>query len=120
MLIYFKRFNESRFFNNKKKYITSRVLKKNYIILLLSGGHGFKILKNCQFLEVKQGPYMLEKDKERFNFEKNNFIPVNTPLLNSPEKRNILECLKTNQLTSGKFIKKFENSFANFTQKNMV
>ena len=58
------------FFNNKKKYITSRVLKKNYIILLLSGGHGFKILKNCQFLEVKQGPYMLEKDKERFNFEK--------------------------------------------------
>lgn len=58
------------FFNNKKKYVTSRIIKKNYIILLLSGGHGFKILKNCQFLEVKQGPYMLEKDKERFNFEK--------------------------------------------------
>lgn len=58
------------FFNDKKKYIQSKVLKKNYIILLLSGGHGFKILKNCQFLEVKQGPYMLERDKERFNFEK--------------------------------------------------
>ena len=49
--------------------------------------------------------------------KKNNFIPVNTPLLNSPEKRNILECLKTNQLTSGKFIKKFENSFAKFHSK---
>ena len=58
------------FFNNKNKYIRCIVLINNYIFLLLSGGHGFKILKNCQFLEVKQGPYMLEKDKERFNFEK--------------------------------------------------
>jgi perosamine synthetase len=48
---------------------------------------------------------------------KNKFIPVNTPLLNSPEKKNVLECLKTNQLTSGKFIKKFENSFAKFHTK---
>jgi cupin fold WbuC family metalloprotein len=58
------------FFDLKKKYLKSKILKKNYIILLLSGGHGFKILKNCQFLEVKQGPFKIGKDKERFDFEK--------------------------------------------------
>jgi len=49
--------------------------------------------------------------------KKNKFIPVNTPLLNIEEKKNIYECLRTNQLTSGKFIKKFEDSFSNFHSK---
>ena len=44
---------------------------------------------------------------------KSKFIPVNTPLLNIQVKKNILECFKKNQLTSGKFIKKFETSFSN-------
>ena len=43
------------FFNNKKKYIMSRVLKKNYNSIIIWWSW-FKILKNCQFLEVKQGP----------------------------------------------------------------
>ncbi len=58
------------FYNNKKKYLKSKILKKNYIIILVSGAHGFKILKSCQFLEVKQGPYFLGKDKERFSLGK--------------------------------------------------
>ena len=45
------------FYNNKKKYIFSKIAKKNDIIILLSGGHGFEILKNCKMIEVKQGPY---------------------------------------------------------------
>ena len=49
--------------------------------------------------------------------EKNKFIPVNTPLLNIEEKKNVNECLKSNQLTSGKFIKKFEKSFSKLHKK---
>ena len=48
---------------------------------------------------------------------KNKYIPVNTPLLNVQVKKNLLECFKTNQLTSGKFIKKFETSFSNLHSK---
>ena len=35
------------------------------MILLLSGGHGFKVLKKLEMLEIKQGPFVGEKDKKR-------------------------------------------------------
>jgi hypothetical protein len=35
-------------------------------ILLISGGHGIKMLENTKFLEFKQGPYDDLKDKEHF------------------------------------------------------
>ena len=54
------------FYNNKKKYLKSRVLFKDDIILLLQGAHGFKIQKDCSFIEVKQGPYKEKSDKDKF------------------------------------------------------
>ena len=54
------------FYNNKKKYLFSRTLSKNDIVILLTAGHGFKMLKNCKFIEVKQGPYNAKKDKFKF------------------------------------------------------
>ena len=33
------------------------------MILLLSGGHGFKVLKKLEMLEIKQGPFVGDKDK---------------------------------------------------------
>ena len=54
------------FYNNKKKFLLSKIIKKNDIIILLSGGHGFKVLKNCKMIEVKQGPYFKEEDKSKF------------------------------------------------------
>ena len=57
------------FFTTKKKYLKSEILKKNDIIILMKGGHGFKIMKDCKFIEVKQGPYLADKDKERFNYK---------------------------------------------------
>jgi hypothetical protein len=35
------------------------------MILLISGGHGFKVLKKLEMLEIKQGPFVGEKDKMR-------------------------------------------------------
>lgn len=54
------------FYNEKKKYLFSKQAKKNDIVILLTGGHGFKMLNNCKFIEVKQGPYKIKKDKYRF------------------------------------------------------
>ena len=47
------------FYSPKKKYLFSKVLKKNDIIMLVNGGHGFKVLKNIEMLEIKQGPYSI-------------------------------------------------------------
>ena len=54
------------FFDNKKKYIFSKTVQKNDIIILLTGGHGFEIKKNCKMIEVKQGPYSKIEKKLKF------------------------------------------------------
>ena len=60
------------FYNSSKKYLFSKILRKNDIIMLVSGGHGFKILKDVEMLEIKQGPYSLIKDKIKFeNIDEN-------------------------------------------------
>ena len=54
------------FYNQYKKYLFSKILKEKDIIMLVHGGHGFKVLKNIEMLEIKQGPYNLIKDKIKF------------------------------------------------------
>jgi hypothetical protein len=55
------------FYSNGKKYIESRILLQGDVILLADGGHGFKMLEESEIIEVKQGPYAGDMDKERFN-----------------------------------------------------
>lgn len=54
-------------YDNEKKYIKSLLLKDGDVILLVSGGHGFECLKETSMIEIKQGPYVGEGDKTRFN-----------------------------------------------------
>ena len=54
------------FYNKKKLRDKSLILNKKDMILLISGGHGFKVLKKLEMLEIKQGPFIGEKDKMRF------------------------------------------------------
>ena len=54
-------------YSNKKKYLFSKILIKNDILILIKGAHGFKILEPTDILEIKQGPYNNKKDKIRFN-----------------------------------------------------
>ena len=49
------------FFNKKKKIFKTKKISNGDIILFITGGHGFKILRKSNFFEVKQGPY---KDKQ--------------------------------------------------------
>jgi hypothetical protein len=53
------------FYNKKKLRDKSLILNKKDMILLISGGHGFKVLKKLEMLEIKQGPFIGEKDKMR-------------------------------------------------------
>lgn len=55
------------FYDEDNTYFTSRELKTGDVILLASGGHGFEFLEETEMIEVKQGPYAGDKDKERFN-----------------------------------------------------
>jgi mannose-6-phosphate isomerase-like protein (cupin superfamily) len=54
------------FYNNTQEYLESRMLESGDTILLITGGHGFEIIEEVEMLEVKQGPYVGERDKTRF------------------------------------------------------
>ena len=48
-------------------FVDSIIVGKNDVIFLVSGGHGFEMLEDCELLEVKQGPYSgVENDKTHF------------------------------------------------------
>ena len=55
------------FYNEKKKYLFSKKIYDGDLIMLTNGGHGFKVLKDIEMIEVKQGPYSLSDDKTKFN-----------------------------------------------------
>ena len=54
------------FYDDRKKYLESRILEAGDVIILATGGHGFEVLENVEMFEVKQGPYAGESDKTRF------------------------------------------------------
>ena len=61
-------------YNENHEYLSSTIIKSGDIILLVSGGHGFKMLEETEIIEIKQGPYVEENDKKRFNSVKNDKI----------------------------------------------
>jgi hypothetical protein len=54
-------------YSNKKKYLFSKIIKKDDILIIIKGGRGFKVLEPCSIIEVKQGPYNKMQDKIRFD-----------------------------------------------------
>ena len=54
------------FYDDERNYIESHIVSSGDIILLAYGGHGFKCLENVEMIEIKQGPYLGDKDKVRF------------------------------------------------------
>ncbi len=53
------------FYNKAKIRIKSVTLNKKDMILLLTGAHGFKVMKKVEMLEIKQGPFKGNQDKIR-------------------------------------------------------
>lgn len=53
-------------YNDQRELVATRELNKGDIMLMVGGGHGFRMLEDTVFLEVKQGPYTGIDEKERF------------------------------------------------------
>ena len=66
VILLFKGMLRVDFYNEKKFYLFSKKLYAGDIIMLVNGGHGLKVLKDVEMLEVKQGPYNLATDKVKF------------------------------------------------------
>jgi len=54
------------FYDDDQKYLESHILRDGDVVLLVQGGHGFQVLEELEMIEVKQGPYVGNKDKTRF------------------------------------------------------
>ena len=63
------------FYDETRIYLESRILEQGDVVLLAHGGHGFQMIEPSEMIEVKQGPYVGEMDKVRFE-------PVNKAKLN--------------------------------------
>ena len=53
-------------YNDYRQLVATRELGVGDIVLLVGGGHGFRMLEDTVFLEIKQGPYIGLDEKERF------------------------------------------------------
>jgi hypothetical protein len=53
-------------FDQNKVLLATRELKAGDFVLMVSGGHGFRILEATVLLEIKLGPYAGASDKELF------------------------------------------------------
>lgn len=54
------------FYDDEQNYLVSTVLRAGDVILLASGGHGFEVLEDLEMYEIKQGPFVGDADKTRF------------------------------------------------------
>jgi len=53
-------------YNNARELVATRELRQGDIMLMVDGGHGFRMTEDTVFVEVKQGPYTGLDEKERF------------------------------------------------------
>ena len=53
-------------YDQNRKLLATRQLQAGDFVLMVSGGHGFRILEATILLEVKLGPYAGPSDKELF------------------------------------------------------
>lgn len=53
-------------FDDARNFVATRELRTGDAILLVSGGHGFRMLEDTVLAEVKQGPYIGLAEKERY------------------------------------------------------
>ena len=53
-------------YNDDRELVVTRELRRGDVMLMVGGGHGFRMLEDTILLEVKQGPYTGLDEKERF------------------------------------------------------
>ncbi len=53
-------------YDDERALVATRELAAGDVVVIFGGGHGFRMLEDTTFLEVKQGPYTGLDEKERF------------------------------------------------------
>ncbi len=53
-------------YNDARELVATRELRQGDVMLMIAGGHGFRMIEDTILLEVKQGPYTGVDEKERF------------------------------------------------------
>ncbi|HEY2324824.1 MAG TPA: hypothetical protein VGJ82_18335 [Thermoanaerobaculia bacterium] len=53
-------------YSDDRTFVVSRELAAGDIALLVAGGHGFRMIEDTVFLEIKQGPYTGLQEKQHF------------------------------------------------------
>lgn len=53
-------------YSDDRELVATRELHTGDIMLMVGGGHGFRMLEDTVFLEIKQGPYTGLDEKARF------------------------------------------------------
>jgi hypothetical protein len=54
------------FYDGRRHYLESRVVKQGDIVFLAFGGHGFRFMEDAEMVEVKQGPFFKNIQPIRF------------------------------------------------------
>jgi len=53
-------------YNDGRELVVTRELKAGDVMLMVGGGHGFRMLEDTVFLEIKQGPFLPVTEKQHF------------------------------------------------------
>lgn len=53
-------------YNDAKELVATRELASGDLMIMVAGGHGFRMQEDTVLLEIKQGPYPGVAEKERF------------------------------------------------------
>jgi hypothetical protein len=53
-------------YDDSHSLVASRELHAGDVMLMVGGGHGFRVIEDTVFLEIKQGPYLDMEEKKRF------------------------------------------------------
>ena len=64
------------FYDTEQNYLFSDVVSTGDILMLAEGGHGFKVLEEIDFVEIKQGPFLGERDKFKFDTLPDNSVKL--------------------------------------------
>lgn len=66
VLVVLKGLAEIDVFDDDHNLVATRELHAGDVMLMIGGGHGFRMLEDTVFLEIKQGPYTGLDEKEQF------------------------------------------------------
>lgn len=53
-------------YGDDRELVATRELFSGDVMLMVGGGHGFRMMEDTVFLEIKQGPYTGLEEKEQF------------------------------------------------------